>query len=106
MEQVKYSHTLEANPCVIGKTTTFDILSNTIRATSGTASIFGSPVQTNPAIGYCPQFDALSGFLTAADTLRLIGRLNGFRDVESRVKLVLECVMMENHANKIVKKCR
>ncbi|KAI6211061.1 ABC transporter ced-7 [Aphelenchoides besseyi] len=63
-------------------------------------------VDTTPAIGYCPQFDALSGFLTAADTLRLFGRLNGFRDVENRMQMILECVMLEDHANKIVKKCR
>ncbi|KAI6174343.1 ABC transporter ced-7 [Aphelenchoides besseyi] len=62
-------------------------------------------VDTTPAIGYCPQFDALSGFLTAADTLRLFGRLNGFRDVENRMQMILECVMLEDHANKIVKKC-
>ncbi|KAI6192790.1 ABC transporter ced-7 [Aphelenchoides fujianensis] len=88
-----------------GKTTTFDILSNINRPSSGRATIGGVSADTTPAIGYCPQFDALSGFLTAADTLRLIGRLNGFEDVEERMQMVLQCVMMEEHANKIVKKC-
>ncbi|KAI6234895.1 ABC transporter domain-containing protein [Aphelenchoides fujianensis] len=88
-----------------GKTTTFDILSNINRPSSGRATIGGVSADTTPAIGYCPQFDALSGFLTAADTLRLIGRLNGFEDVEERMRMVLQCVMMEKHANKIVKKC-
>ncbi|KAI6211049.1 ABC transporter domain-containing protein [Aphelenchoides besseyi] len=88
-----------------GKTTTFDIISNINKPSEGTATINGVSVDTTPAIGYCPQFDALSGFLTAADTLRLFGRLNGFRDVENRMQMILECVMLEDHANKIVKKC-
>ncbi|KAI6197771.1 hypothetical protein M3Y94_01264200 [Aphelenchoides besseyi] len=88
-----------------GKTTTFDIVSNINKPSEGTATINGVSVDTTPAIGYCPQFDALSGFLTAADTLRLFGRLNGFEDVENRMQMILECVMLEDHANKIVKKC-
>ncbi|KAI6232805.1 ABC transporter ced-7 [Aphelenchoides fujianensis] len=88
-----------------GKTTTFDILSNISRPTAGTTTIGGQPTETTPAIGYCPQFDALSEFLTARDTLRLFGRLNGFPDVSERMRMILECVMMEEHADKLVKSC-
>ncbi|KAI6232585.1 ABC transporter ced-7 [Aphelenchoides fujianensis] len=88
-----------------GKTTTFDILSNINRPTAGTTTIGGQPTETTPAIGYCPQFDALSEFLTARDTLRLFGRLNGFPDVSERMRMILECVMMEEHADKLVKSC-
>ncbi|KAI6197677.1 hypothetical protein M3Y94_01253400 [Aphelenchoides besseyi] len=88
-----------------GKTTTFDIVSNINKPSYGTATINGVSVDTTPAIGYCPQFDALSGFLTAAETLCLFGHLNGFKDVKGRVEMILECVMLKDHANKIVNKC-
>uniref|UniRef100_A0A1I7SH55 ABC transporter domain-containing protein n=2 Tax=Bursaphelenchus xylophilus TaxID=6326 RepID=A0A1I7SH55_BURXY len=86
-----------------GKTTTFDMLTNKILPTSGTAKILGIPIQNTPAIGYCPQFDALSDNLTGRETLQLLGRLNGFQNVDERVKLVLECVLLEKKANSLVK---
>uniref|UniRef100_A0A1I7S9I1 ABC transporter domain-containing protein n=1 Tax=Bursaphelenchus xylophilus TaxID=6326 RepID=A0A1I7S9I1_BURXY len=86
-----------------GKTTTFDMLTNQIYPSSGTATILGIPIQQTPPIGYCPQFDALSGSLTGRETLQLLGRLNGFENVDERVRLVLECVMMEEKADKLVK---
>ncbi|CAD5216635.1 unnamed protein product [Bursaphelenchus okinawaensis] len=86
-----------------GKTTTFDMLTNQILPTSGTATILGIPIQNTPPIGYCPQFDALAGSLTGRETLQLLGRLNGFTEVDERVRLVLECVMMEEKADSIVK---
>ncbi|KAI6195201.1 ABC transporter ced-7 [Aphelenchoides besseyi] len=88
-----------------GKTTTFDIISNITKPSEETATINGVSVDRTPAIGYCPQFDALSGFLTAAETLRLFGRLNGFKDIETRKEMILECVMLKDHANKMVNKC-
>jgi ABC-type multidrug transport system ATPase subunit len=80
-------------------------LSNITQSSYGKATIGGIDVRSNPVIGYCPQFDALSQILTAKDILYLIGNLNGFENVEERVQMVLECVMMEDHANKLVKKC-
>ena len=76
-----------------------------MEASSGSATIEGVDVRDNPVIGYCPQFDAVSQILTGKDILYLIGRLNGFENVEERAQMVLECVMMEEHQDKLVKEC-
>ena len=53
-----------------------------------------------PAIGYCPQFDALPMELTGREVLTLLARLNGFSDVKTRIDRILWCIRMEENAGK------
>lgn len=85
-----------------GKTTTFDILTGRTLATKGKAVIGGIDIKNMPIIGYCPQFDALALDLTGRQVLSLLGKLNGFTDINTRVKCVLECIQMLDQADKLV----
>ncbi|KAH7694692.1 CBN-CED-7 protein [Aphelenchoides avenae] len=85
-----------------GKTTTFDILTGVTYQSSGSAAIEGVDVSDRPAIGYCPQVDALSPDLTGRETLTLIGRLNGLKGVASRVEMVLESIRLADEGDKLV----
>uniref|UniRef100_A0A1I8C1E1 ABC transporter domain-containing protein n=1 Tax=Meloidogyne hapla TaxID=6305 RepID=A0A1I8C1E1_MELHA len=86
-----------------GKTTTFDILTGVRFATSGTATVEGVNVNAGPAIGYCPQFDALPMELTGREVLKLVARLNGLSDFSTRIRQILHGVLLEEHADKLVK---
>jgi len=85
-----------------GKTTTFDILTGSLYPTAGSAAVQGVNVIDSPTIGYCPQFDALSADLTGMETLRLIGHLNGLKDVDWRAAKILDSVRMREEADKLV----
>src|SRR5688500_2781590 len=52
-----------------GKTTTFDILTGLSFSSAGCAVVNGMDVIDSPAIGYCPQFDALPLDLTGREVL-------------------------------------
>jgi len=65
-----------------GKTTTMKILTGEDLCTSGRATLGGFDVMTQQnqvrrLIGYCPQFDALIGTLTAREHLMLFARIKG-----------------------------
>eukprot|EP00457_Paulinella_chromatophora_P000142 gb/GEZN01000142.1/.p1 GENE.gb/GEZN01000142.1/~~gb/GEZN01000142.1/.p1 ORF type:complete len:1985 (+),score=306.96 gb/GEZN01000142.1/:58-6012(+) len=65
-----------------GKTTTMQMLTADQLPSSGTAYLNGLDIKTEQQeirkqIGYCPQFDALIGNLTARETLFLYARLKG-----------------------------
>jgi len=65
-----------------GKTTTMKILTGEELCTSGEATLGGFDVMTQQnevrrLIGYCPQFDALIGTLTAREHLTLFARIKG-----------------------------
>ena len=65
-----------------GKTTLINILSTLVRPDSGTAQVAGSDVVTaaeavRGSIGLTGQSAAVDGVLTAAENLRLMGRLSG-----------------------------
>lgn len=89
-----------------GKTSTFDILTAASYPTSGRATVQGVDVSERPPIGYCPQFDALSGDLTGRETLTLIGKLNGLKEVKWRVDKVLESIQLVREQHKLVKHYR
>uniref|UniRef100_A0A915ME39 ABC transporter domain-containing protein n=1 Tax=Meloidogyne javanica TaxID=6303 RepID=A0A915ME39_MELJA len=87
-----------------GKTTTFDILTGVRFATSGSATVDGVNVNAGPAIGYCPQFDAIPLELTGRQVLKLVARLNGLSDVSTRIRQILHAIRLEEHADKLIKK--
>ncbi|XP_064105712.1 phospholipid-transporting ATPase ABCA1-like [Macrobrachium nipponense] len=76
-----------------GKTTTFRMLTGDERPSGGDAygekniSVVHRTRKFIRQIGYCPQFDAIIGELTAEETLTLMGRLRGVHD--SRLKRVI-----------------
>jgi ABC-2 type transport system ATP-binding protein len=66
-----------------GKSTSIKTLVGQIKATSGTARIFGCPVDNSESrkrIGYLPENPALYDFLTAREFLRLVGCTFGMDD--------------------------
>jgi ABC-type multidrug transport system ATPase subunit len=89
-----------------GKTTTFDILTGVRFANAGSATVDGVNVNAGPAIGYCPQFDALPMELTGREVLKLVAYLNGLSDISSRVSQILYCILLEDHADKQIKQYR
>uniref|UniRef100_A0A5K3G507 ABC transporter domain-containing protein n=2 Tax=Mesocestoides corti TaxID=53468 RepID=A0A5K3G507_MESCO len=65
-----------------GKSTTFNMLTTNIRPSTGTISIDGIDVFSNPnlheVIAYCPQFNPLHTHLTGFETLQLYARIRGY----------------------------
>lgn len=80
-----------------GKTTTIKVLMGLIRATAGTAEIFGKPagdVPTRRRIGFLPESPYFYDYLTAEEFLAFYGNLSGMgRDrLRVRVPQLLEMV--------------
>ncbi|KAJ0389386.1 hypothetical protein ATCC90586_012042 [Pythium insidiosum] len=76
-----------------GKSTTIKILTGQIAPSSGSASLGGYDMASNPlkartVMGYCPQFDSLHDLLTVYEQLALYARLKGIP--ESMVKQAVE----------------
>ncbi|CAF4375704.1 unnamed protein product, partial [Rotaria sordida] len=65
-----------------GKATTFRMLINDLKPTSGKIIINGKDInkmQRDLEIGFCPQFDWLINNLTVIETLLLFARLKGLK---------------------------
>ncbi len=76
-----------------GKTTTIRCLLGLIRATAGTAHIFGvdalaCPVEAHRRLAYVPGEANLWPSLTGAETLHLLGRVHGSVDIAYRDVLI------------------
>jgi ABC-2 type transport system ATP-binding protein len=76
-----------------GKTTTIRLLLGLIRATSGRAEIFGidaqaDPVEAHRRVAYVPGEAMLWPSLTGAETLHLLGRVQGTVDITYRDALI------------------
>lgn len=59
-------------------------------------------------IGYCPQFDAVLDHMTGRETLSMYARLRGIpeRYVSGCVENVLRSLLLEPHADKLVRSYR
>lgn len=80
-----------------GKTTTIKVLMGLIRATAGTAEIFGKPagdVQVRRRIGFLPEASYFYDYLTAEEFLTFYGNLSGMgrERLRSRVPYLLDMV--------------
>ena len=76
-----------------GKTTTFEMLTGNLTSTAGEAKIHGFNVKTQLSqvrqrVGYCPQFDALQGYLNSYQLLTLYARIRGVH--ESKIAEVVQ----------------
>ena len=72
------AHVVEPG-CIVGKTTTLEMLTGMKAATAGTAKIYGLDVNTDMAairqrIGVCPQHDVLWLTLTVQEHLSIFAR--------------------------------
>lgn len=92
-----------------GKTTTVKILLGLTRATSGTATICGLPVndpESRRRVGYLPEGHKIPNYLTARQALSIFGRMSGMEsaDIAKRVTLLLDQVRMTQWADVRIKK--
>lgn len=65
-------------------------------------------LQVQQRIGYCPQFDAVLDHMTGRETLSMYARLRGIPEkyVSSCVENVLRSLLLEPHADKLVRSFR
>ncbi len=80
-----------------GKSTTIKILVGLVRASTGSAAIFGKPIESpaaRVAVGYLPENPSFSDFLRPVEVLRYLGKLSGLSgaDLERRARETLELV--------------
>lgn len=77
-----------------GKSTTFKMLTTELRPTSGRIMINNCEINGRPLcngeIGYCPQGDALDGFLTPHQSLTIHGEICGLENVPRAVEIMLK----------------
>ncbi|MES2642799.1 MAG: ABC transporter ATP-binding protein [Myxococcota bacterium] len=86
-----------------GKTTTMRMLATLVSPDTGTATVCGHDIRTDPvgvrrSIGYLSANTGLYGRLTAREMLTYIGRLQGVVDIKTRVAALLEQFDIERFA--------
>jgi ABC-2 type transport system ATP-binding protein len=84
-----------------GKSTTMKLLLGLIKPTSGTAHIFGEPVDSVEAkqrIGFLPENPYFYKFLTGDETLRFYGKLSGMHGaaLEKKIDELIALVGLEH----------
>lgn len=97
-------------PSGAGKTTTLKILTGQLRATDGTAEIFGTDTKkvNRPEylqrIGVMTDNSGLYTRLTVKDNMKLFAELYGVKQAEKRIREALEMVNMQDEEKKTVAK--
>jgi ABC-2 type transport system ATP-binding protein len=91
-----------------GKTTTIKMLTGLIRATSGTATLFGEDIPSARAmarVGFLPENPYVYPYLTPREFVTLCARLSGMRGRElgGRVEKILERVGMGHAMDRAVR---
>ncbi len=92
-----------------GKTTTIKVLTGLIAATSGTASLFGVPVDRAKArqrLGFLPENPYIYPYLTPREFVVMCGQLSGLkaRDARGRAQRTLELVGIAYAADRPVRR--
>ncbi|HEX7049826.1 MAG TPA: ABC transporter ATP-binding protein [Longimicrobiales bacterium] len=79
-----------------GKTTLLRMITGLAAVSSGTITVFGEPVRDNPPlyrrIGVMSEHEAVYGFLTGRDFVRMMGRLRGVEDLDAAVDRAIDFV--------------
>ncbi|CAF1045754.1 unnamed protein product [Adineta ricciae] len=91
-----------------GKTTTFKMITGDVHPTSGDCLLYEKQIRDQAreypgSIGYCPQFDAVDGYLTSREALMCYAKLIGITDREHVVNLTLRKFHMESFANRVIR---
>ena len=88
-----------------GKTTTFEMLTGILLSTGGTAKIHGFDIRTQlnlvrNRVGYCPQFDALQGYLNSYQLLTVFARIRGVPEgkIDVVVRKEISRMDLDEHA--------
>ena len=92
-----------------GKTTTVKILLGLTRATAGTATVCGLPVndpESRRRVGYLPEGHKIPNYLTARQALSIFGRMSGMDSatIAKRIPMLLDRVRMGQWADVRIKK--
>ncbi|CAL7936973.1 unnamed protein product [Xylocopa violacea] len=89
-----------------GKSTTFRMLTTEIIPTAGRIILGGKEIGSGPLcsgeVGYCPQSDALDGFLTPHQCLTIHGEVCGLNNVPKMVESALRRLDLLKYAHKRV----
>ncbi|XP_017788277.1 PREDICTED: uncharacterized protein LOC108570860 [Habropoda laboriosa] len=89
-----------------GKSTTFRMLTTEVIPTAGRIILRGKKIGSGPLcngeVGYCPQSDALDGFLTPHQCLTIHGEVCGLSNVPKAVESTLKRLDLLKHAHKRV----
>ncbi len=79
-----------------------------VHPTSGDCLLYEKQIRNQAreypgSIGYCPQFDAVDGYLTSREALMCYARLIGITDREHVVNLTLRKFHMDSFADRIIR---
>ncbi|XP_067204074.1 uncharacterized protein ldd isoform X2 [Linepithema humile] len=89
-----------------GKSTTFKMLTTEIISTAGKIILKGKEIGAGPLcngeVGYCPQSDALDGFLTPYQCLTIHGEVCGLNNVPRAVEMTLKRFDLSKYAHRRV----
>ncbi|RLU15876.1 hypothetical protein DMN91_011632 [Ooceraea biroi] len=89
-----------------GKSSTFRMLTTEIIPTAGRIILKGTEIGKGPLcngeVGYCPQSDALDGFLTPHQCLTIHGEVCGFSNVPKAVEAMLKRFDLLKYAHRRV----
>nr|XP_012136751.1 PREDICTED: uncharacterized protein LOC100878441 isoform X3 [Megachile rotundata] len=89
-----------------GKSTTFRMLTTEIIPTAGRIILRGKEIDSGPLcngeVGYCPQSDALDGFLSPHQCLTIHGEVCGLNNVPKAVESTLKRLDLLKYAHKRV----
>jgi ABC-2 type transport system ATP-binding protein len=88
-----------------GKSTSVKMLLGLVKPTSGTAEVLGCPIghrETRARVGFLPEHFRFYDWLTAAELVRLHGRLAGVdeRVLSKRIPTLLDLVGLSQHGSK------
>lgn len=89
-----------------GKSTFLKLITGQLRPSEGTIQVFGQDPWNNTElyrrIGFCPEQDALWGFLTALQMVELLARMGGLqpRDARAKAEHALELVGAQEYMRK------
>jgi len=91
-----------------GKSTVLNIMTGTIAPTSGEVYVLDHNISTQfdsikSRIGFCPQFDALVGYMDSYETLTMFARIKGIEEeyIPPLVESLIQCIGLGPHAHKM-----
>eukprot|EP00520_Triparma_pacifica_P008731 CAMPEP_0118633290 /NCGR_PEP_ID=MMETSP0785-20121206/914_1 /TAXON_ID=91992 /ORGANISM="Bolidomonas pacifica, Strain CCMP 1866" /LENGTH=2399 /DNA_ID=CAMNT_0006524147 /DNA_START=106 /DNA_END=7305 /DNA_ORIENTATION=- len=91
-----------------GKSTVLNMMTGSIAPTSGEVYVLDHNISTQfdaikSRIGFCPQFDALVGYMDSYETLYMFARIKGIDEeyIPPLVESLIHCIGLGPHAHKL-----